>query len=125
MPSACAVGSVVGALLTSVLAIRRSTTAFRRRSIGKQLHGIVFTILWTRSTFVILIVKALVGLRPAQEEVEASTSPSMAKWCREALVTPAVLRGPPSVYAIPNGTAAHFSGIALESRRDAPERCHA
>ena len=42
-------------------------------SVGTQIYGIVFTILWTAiATFVILfVVKALVGLRPSsQEEVE-------------------------------------------------------
>ncbi|TIW67936.1 MAG: ammonium transporter, partial [Mesorhizobium sp.] len=42
-------------------------------SVGTQIYGIVFTILWTAiATFVILyIVKALVGLRPStQEEIE-------------------------------------------------------
>ncbi|TPM24477.1 ammonium transporter [Mesorhizobium sp. B2-2-2] len=67
------VGGVVGALLTGVLADPAINSLSSGASIGKQLYGIVFTILWTAiATFVILyIVKALVGLRPStQEEVE-------------------------------------------------------
>jgi len=67
------VGGVVGALLTGVLADPAINSLSSGASIGKQLYGIVFTILWTAiATFVILyIVKALVGLRPTtQEEVE-------------------------------------------------------
>ncbi|QKD01110.1 ammonium transporter [Mesorhizobium loti R88b] len=67
------VGGVVGALLTGVLADPAINALGKDASIGKQLYGIAFTILWTAvATFVILyIVKALVGLRPTtQEEVE-------------------------------------------------------
>ncbi|MBZ9994717.1 MULTISPECIES: ammonium transporter [unclassified Mesorhizobium] len=67
------VGGVVGALLTGVLADPAINSLSSGASLGKQLYGIVFTILWTAiATFVILyIVKALVGLRPTtQEEVE-------------------------------------------------------
>jgi Amt family ammonium transporter len=67
------VGGVVGALLTGVLADPAINSLSSGASVGKQLYGIVFTILWTAiATFVILyIVKALVGLRPTtQEEVE-------------------------------------------------------
>lgn len=67
------VGGVVGALLTGVLADPAINSLGEGASLGKQLYGIVFTILWTAiATFVILyIVKALVGLRPStQEEVE-------------------------------------------------------
>ncbi|TPJ67129.1 ammonium transporter [Mesorhizobium sp. B2-6-1] len=67
------VGGVVGALLTGVLADPAINSLSSGASIGKQIYGIVFTILWTAiATFVILyIVKALVGLRPStQEEVE-------------------------------------------------------
>ncbi|TPM14726.1 ammonium transporter [Mesorhizobium sp. B2-3-6] len=67
------VGGVVGALLTGVLADPAINSLSSGASIGKQLYGIIFTILWTAiATFVILyIVKALVGLRPStQEEVE-------------------------------------------------------
>ncbi|MBZ9855333.1 ammonium transporter [Mesorhizobium sp. CA13] len=67
------VGGVVGALLTGVLADPAINSLSSGASLGKQLYGIVFTILWTAiATFVILyIVKALVGLRPStQEEVE-------------------------------------------------------
>ncbi|BCG85045.1 ammonium transporter [Mesorhizobium sp. 113-3-9] len=67
------VGGVVGALLTGLLADPAINSLSSGASVGKQLYGIVFTILWTAiATFVILyIVKALVGLRPTtQEEVE-------------------------------------------------------
>ncbi|MER9654471.1 ammonium transporter [Mesorhizobium sp. M0152] len=67
------VGGVIGALLTGVLADPAINSLGAGASIGKQIYGIVFTILWTAiATFVILyIVKALVGLRPStQEEVE-------------------------------------------------------
>ncbi|MBZ9737746.1 MULTISPECIES: ammonium transporter [unclassified Mesorhizobium] len=67
------VGGVVGALLTGVLADPAINSLSSGASLGRQLYGIVFTILWTAiATFVILyIVKALVGLRPTtQEEVE-------------------------------------------------------
>jgi Amt family ammonium transporter len=67
------VGGVVGALLTGVLADPAINALGKDASVGKQLYGIAFTILWTAvATFVILyVVKALVGLRPTtQEEVE-------------------------------------------------------
>ncbi|MBN9551781.1 MAG: ammonium transporter [Alphaproteobacteria bacterium] len=67
------VGGIVGALLTGALADPAINALGKDASVGKQLYGIVFTILWTAiATFVILyIVKALVGLRPStQEEVE-------------------------------------------------------
>ncbi|MBZ9797058.1 ammonium transporter [Mesorhizobium sp. ES1-4] len=67
------VGGIVGALLTGVLADPAINSLSSGASLGKQLYGIVFTILWTAiATFVILyIVKALVGLRPStQEEIE-------------------------------------------------------
>jgi len=67
------VGGVVGALLTGALADPAINALGKDASVGKQLYGIAFTILWTAiATFVILyIVKALVGLRPSkQEEVE-------------------------------------------------------
>ncbi|MDG4883413.1 ammonium transporter [Mesorhizobium sp. WSM4884] len=67
------VGGVVGALLTGALADPAINALGKGASVGTQIYGIVFTILWTAiATFVILfIVKALVGLRPsAQEEVE-------------------------------------------------------
>ncbi|WP_281409021.1 MULTISPECIES: ammonium transporter [unclassified Mesorhizobium] len=67
------VGGIVGALLTGALADPAINALGKDASVGKQLYGIAFTILWTAiATFVILyIVKALVGLRPStQEEVE-------------------------------------------------------
>ncbi|WP_245440895.1 ammonium transporter [Mesorhizobium sanjuanii] len=67
------VGGIIGALLTGVLADSTINSLGEGASLGKQIYGIVFTILWTAiATFVILyIVKALVGLRPStQEEVE-------------------------------------------------------
>ncbi|RWA68307.1 ammonium transporter [Mesorhizobium sp. M1C.F.Ca.ET.193.01.1.1] len=67
------VGGVVGALLTGALADPAINALGKGASVGTQIYGIVFTILWTAiATFVILfIVKALVGLRPStQEEVE-------------------------------------------------------
>ncbi|RWL80180.1 MAG: ammonium transporter [Mesorhizobium sp.] len=67
------IGGIVGALLTGALADPTINALGKDASVGKQLYGIVFTILWTAiATFVILyIVKALVGLRPStQEEVE-------------------------------------------------------
>ncbi|TJW59063.1 MAG: ammonium transporter [Mesorhizobium sp.] len=67
------VGGIVGALLTGALADPTINALGKDASVGKQIYGIVFTILWTAiATFVILyIVKALVGLRPStQEEVE-------------------------------------------------------
>jgi Amt family ammonium transporter len=67
------VGGIVGALLTGALADPAINALGKDASVGKQIYGIVFTILWTAiATFVILyIVKALVGLRPStQEEVE-------------------------------------------------------
>ncbi|WFP63925.1 MULTISPECIES: ammonium transporter [unclassified Mesorhizobium] len=67
------VGGVIGALLTGALADPEINALGKGASVGTQIYGIVFTILWTAiATFVILfIVKALVGLRPsAQEEVE-------------------------------------------------------
>lgn len=67
------VGGIIGALLTGVLADPAINSLGSGASVGKQLYGIVFTILWTAiASFVILyIVKALVGLRPStQEEVE-------------------------------------------------------
>ncbi|MER8593052.1 ammonium transporter [Mesorhizobium sp. M1182] len=67
------IGGIIGALLTGVLADPAINSLGSGASVGKQLYGIVFTILWTAiASFVILyIVKALVGLRPStQEEVE-------------------------------------------------------
>jgi Amt family ammonium transporter len=67
------VGGIVGALLTGALADPAINALGKDASVGKQVYGIAFTILWTAiATFVILyIVKALVGLRPStQEEVE-------------------------------------------------------
>ncbi|WP_430691733.1 ammonium transporter [Mesorhizobium captivum] len=67
------VGGIVGALLTGALADPAINALGKGASVGTQIYGIVFTILWTAiATFVILfIVKALVGLRPSsQEEVE-------------------------------------------------------
>lgn len=67
------VGGIVGALLTGALADPEINALGKGASVGTQVYGIVFTILWTAiATFVILfIVKALVGLRPSsQEEVE-------------------------------------------------------
>jgi Amt family ammonium transporter len=67
------VGGIIGALLTGVLADPAINALGEGASIGKQLYGIIFTILWTAiATAVILyVVKALVGLRPAtSEEVE-------------------------------------------------------
>ena len=67
------VGGVVGALLTGALADPAINALGKGASVGTQIYGIVFTILWTAiATFVILfVVKALVGLRPSsQEEVE-------------------------------------------------------
>ncbi|RWA61523.1 ammonium transporter [Mesorhizobium sp.] len=67
------VGGVIGALLTGALADPAINALGKGASVGTQIYGIVFTILWTAiATFVILfIVKALVGLRPSsQEEVE-------------------------------------------------------
>ncbi|MDX8465477.1 ammonium transporter [Mesorhizobium sp. VK23B] len=67
------VGGVIGALLTGALADPAINALGKGASVGTQVYGIVFTILWTAiATFVILfIVKALVGLRPSgQEEVE-------------------------------------------------------
>ncbi|CDX25902.1 ammonium transporter [Mesorhizobium sp. ORS 3324] len=67
------IGGMVGALLTGALADPAINALGKDASVGKQVYGIVFTILWTAiATFVILyIVKALVGLRPSgQEEVE-------------------------------------------------------
>ncbi|ESW77632.1 ammonium transporter [Mesorhizobium sp. LSJC280B00] len=67
------IGGIIGALLTGVLADPAINSLGSGASVGKQLYGIVFTILWTAiASFVILyIVKALVGLRPSTpEEVE-------------------------------------------------------
>ncbi|MER8549695.1 ammonium transporter [Mesorhizobium sp. M1169] len=67
------IGGIIGALLTGVLADPAINSLGSGASVGKQLYGIVFIILWTAiASFVILyIVKALVGLRPStQEEVE-------------------------------------------------------
>ncbi|MDX8432572.1 MULTISPECIES: ammonium transporter [Mesorhizobium] len=67
------VGGIVGALLTGALADPEINALGKGASVGTQIYGIVFTILWTAiATFVILyIVKALVGLRPStQEEIE-------------------------------------------------------
>ena len=67
------VGGIIGALLTGVFADPAINALGEGASIGKQLYGIVFTILWTAiATAVILyVVKALVGLRPTTpEEVE-------------------------------------------------------
>jgi ammonium transporter, Amt family len=67
------VGGVIGALLTGVFADPAINALGEGASIGKQLYGIIFTILWTAiATAVILyVVKALVGLRPTKpEEVE-------------------------------------------------------
>ena len=67
------VGGIIGALLTGVFADPAINALGEGASIGKQLYGIIFTILWTAiATAVILyVVKALVGLRPTKsEEVE-------------------------------------------------------
>ncbi|RUW75368.1 ammonium transporter [Mesorhizobium sp. M4B.F.Ca.ET.049.02.1.2] len=67
------VGGIVGALLTGALADPEINALGKGASVGTQIYGIVFTILWTAiATFVTLyIVKALVGLRPStQEEIE-------------------------------------------------------
>ncbi|BCG92140.1 ammonium transporter [Mesorhizobium sp. 131-2-1] len=67
------VGGIIGALLTGALADPEINALGKGASVGTQIYGIVFTILWTAiATFVILyIVKALVGLRPStQEEIE-------------------------------------------------------
>ena len=84
------VGGIIGALLTGVFADPAINALGEGASIGKQLYGIIFTILWTAiATAVILyVVKALVGLRPTKsEEVEGLDITSA--WGSRAVTTKA------------------------------------
>ncbi|WP_412535195.1 ammonium transporter [Mesorhizobium sp. BAC0120] len=64
------VGGIIGALLTGVFADAAINPLGANASVLTQIYGIVFTIIWTAiATLVILyVVKALVGLRPTQQE---------------------------------------------------------
>jgi Amt family ammonium transporter len=67
------VGGIIGALLTGVFADPAINALGEGASVGKQLYGIIFTILWTAiaTAAILYLVKALVGLRPTKsEEVE-------------------------------------------------------
>ena len=66
------IGGIVGALLTGVFADPAINSAGEGASIVTQFYGIVATIVWTAvASFVILmIVKAIVGLRPSESEEE-------------------------------------------------------
>jgi len=67
------VGGFIGALLTGVLADPAINSLGEGASVGTQLYGIVFTILWTgiATTVILYVLKATIGLRPTvQEEVE-------------------------------------------------------
>jgi Amt family ammonium transporter len=66
------VGGIIGALLTGVFADPAINSLGQNHSIVTQAIGIVATIVWTAvASFVILmIVKAVVGLRPSEQEEE-------------------------------------------------------
>jgi Amt family ammonium transporter len=66
------IGGIIGALLTGVFADPAINSLGENASVGTQIYGIVFTIIWTAViTLVILyIVKALIGLRPSDQEEE-------------------------------------------------------
>ena len=66
------VGGLVGALLTGVFADAAINSAGEGASIVTQFYGVAATIIWSGvATFVILmVVKALVGLRPPEAEEE-------------------------------------------------------
>ena len=66
------VGGIVGALLTGVLADPAINPLGETHSIITQFYGIVATIAWTAvaSFIILMIAKALVGLRPSEQEEE-------------------------------------------------------
>jgi Amt family ammonium transporter len=66
------VGGIVGALLTGVLADPAINPLGETHSIVTQFYGIVATIAWTAvaSFIILMIAKALVGLRPSEQEEE-------------------------------------------------------
>ena len=66
------VGGIIGALLTGVFADPAINSLGQNHSIVTQAIGILATIAWTAvASFVILmIVKAVVGLRPSDQEEE-------------------------------------------------------
>jgi ammonium transporter, Amt family len=66
------IGGLVGALLTGVLADAAINPAGQGASIVTQFYGVIATIAWTAiASFVILmIINALIGLRPSEAEEE-------------------------------------------------------
>jgi Amt family ammonium transporter len=66
------IGGIIGALLTGVFADKAINSLGEGASIVTQFYGVAATIVWTAvASFVILmVVKALVGLRPADAEEE-------------------------------------------------------
>ena len=66
------IGGLVGALLTGVLADAAINPAGEGASIITQFYGVIATIAWTAiASFVILmVIKALIGLRPSEAEEE-------------------------------------------------------
>nr|WP_245419801.1 ammonium transporter [Phyllobacterium salinisoli] len=67
------VGGIVGAILTGVFADAAINEAGAGASVGTQIYGVIFTIIYAAvaTAIILYIVKALVGLRPTkQEEIE-------------------------------------------------------
>ena len=66
------VGGIIGALLTGVFADAAINSAGEGASIVTQFYGVAVTVIWSGvASFVILmVVKALVGLRPSESEEE-------------------------------------------------------
>ncbi|YBV98513.1 ammonium transporter [Phyllobacteriaceae bacterium JZ32] len=67
------VGGIVGAVLTGVFADPAINQAGANASVGTQIYGVIFTIIYSAiaTAIILYIVKALVGLRPTkQEEIE-------------------------------------------------------
>ncbi|MBU1174843.1 MAG: ammonium transporter [Alphaproteobacteria bacterium] len=66
------IGGLIGALLTGVLADAAINPLGEGASIVTQAYGVIVTIVWTAvASFVILmVIKALIGLRPSEAEEE-------------------------------------------------------
>ena len=66
------IGGLVGALLTGVLADAAINPAGEGASIVTQFYGVIATIAWTAiaSFIILMIIKAVIGLRPSEAEEE-------------------------------------------------------
>ncbi len=66
------VGGIVGALLTGVLASEAINALGKDASLVTQAYGVIVTIIYTAvaTAVILLVVKAIVGLRPTIQEEE-------------------------------------------------------